>query len=116
MVGIGEGRERGGMGWTSLRDVVSRNNRFGAIANSRLARSARTLEALFCEERVGSNARIWIERRGWDSNPRVLSDASFQDWCIEPLCHPSRRCAHSAPQETSGPRTPPVKRGGLISV
>ena len=29
------------------------------------------------------------QRRGWDSNPRVLSDAGFQDRCIEPLCHPS---------------------------
>ena len=36
------------------------------------------------------------ERRGRDSNPRGLSPASFQDWCIEPLCHPSRRYARSA--------------------
>ena len=40
--------------------------------------------------------RLWqpraqSERRGWDSNPRGLSPAGFQDRCIEPLCHPSRR-------------------------
>src|SRR3546814_21198312 len=31
---------------------------------------------------------VW--RRGWDSNPRWGSThASFQDWCLKPLGHPS---------------------------
>jgi hypothetical protein len=29
-------------------------------------------------------------RRGWDSNPRwTCAHASFQDWCLKPLGHPS---------------------------
>ena len=45
-----------GVGLTSLRDVVSRNNRAAANANFHSDRSARAPEALFFEERVGSNA------------------------------------------------------------
>ena len=52
------------------------------------------------------------KRRGWDSNPRVLSDASFQDWCIKPLCHPSKPCLY---RETSGPNGPLVKRRTINS-
>ena len=31
------------------------------------------------------------QRMGWDSNPRYAQTyASFQDWCLRPLGHPSR--------------------------
>ena len=42
------------------------------------------------------------KRRGWDSNPRVLSDAGFQDRCIEPLCHPSKRGRTHRPKDARG--------------
>ena len=38
------------------------------------------------------------KRRGWDSNPRGLSPAGFQDRCIEPLCHPSKNSLPSIPR------------------
>ena len=46
---------------------------------------------------------ITTTRRGWDSNPRVLSDAGFQDRCIEPLCHPSKRVTTRGQKDDSGP-------------
>ncbi len=45
--------------------------------------------------RMDRPKHLWFFlRRGWDSNPRVLTDAGFQDRCIEPLCHPSSVLHH----------------------
>jgi len=45
------------------------------------------------------------------SNPRVLADASFQDWCIEPLCHLSSENTRGRKMTVGGL---PFKRGATI--
>jgi hypothetical protein len=90
-----------GVGWTALRAVVSRVSgtvRFAGLpllplgSNPRVAflRNARGFEREGAPTGYDRPKHLWdFERRGWDSNPRVLADAGFQDRCIEPLCHPS---------------------------
>src|SRR3954463_11205392 len=45
--------------------------------------------------RSGHSLGGW--RKGWDSNPRwTCAHASFQDWCLKPLGHPSGSALHGA--------------------
>src|SRR3954452_17763351 len=45
--------------------------------------------------RSGHSLGGW--RKGWDSNPRwTCAHASFQDWCLKPLGHPSGSAVHGA--------------------
>ena len=51
---------------------------------------------------VWEPSRCSAKRRGWDSNPRGLAPAGFQDRCIEPLCHPSSWASYTRPRRKSG--------------
>ena len=46
------------------------------------------------KKRCWDSQRRDEKRMGWDSNPRYAQTyASFQDWCLRPLGHPSFRSA-----------------------
>lgn len=76
---------------------ISKSSRAGCDPCSEGIRAAASVATVRPPERQGlkgintseGRGRWW---RGWDSNPRgPCGPTSFQDWRIQPLCHPSRK-------------------------
>src|SRR5580704_2223888 len=57
---------------------------------------------------------IW--RKGWDSNSRdPCGPASFQDWCLKPLGHPSKIGLPNTPSLSANPQRNRRPRRGVTA-